>query len=122
MGRSLDGAFSHPLYVDNKKVSCKEIQILTGSDKRLIAQELEGTGLKDQGQEDLIRVGQEGLNDSTTTTTFLKRGQFVDVIINYSNYCHIMCQENGKKQEKIIILRKQIEDSNIMSCFRATLV
>ena len=28
---------------------------------RLIAQELEGTGLKDQRQEDLIRVGQEGL-------------------------------------------------------------
>lgn len=72
MGRSLDGAFSHPLYVDNKKVSCKEIQILTGSDRRLIAQELEGTGLKDQRQ-DLIRVRQEGLSDSTTTT-FLKRG------------------------------------------------
>lgn len=74
VGRSLDGAFSHPLYVDNRKVSCKEIQILTGSDKRLIAQELEGTGLKNQGQEDLIRVGQEGLSDSTTTITFLKRG------------------------------------------------
>ena len=73
MGRSLDGAFSHPLYADNKKVSCKEIQILTGSDKRLIAQELEGTGLKDQ-RPDLIRVQQEGLSDSTTTTTFLKRG------------------------------------------------
>lgn len=28
---------------------------------RLIAQELEGTGLKDQRQEDLIRVGPEGL-------------------------------------------------------------
>ena len=32
-GRSLDGALSHPLYVDNKVVSCKEIHRVMGSDK-----------------------------------------------------------------------------------------
>lgn len=51
MGRSLGDALSHPLCVDSKVVSYKEIHGLMGSSKWLVGQGIEGTGLKDHEKE-----------------------------------------------------------------------